>query len=307
MFLATNKIIFFSSVLFIFFIVSWFIYIYKFSQIIYKNKHNIKNRFLFIIKKIFGLIGFLFLYIASLGYCYPQNDEEIKSSSNIFILLDVSRSMLAQDCQGKTRIEAAKENIFSIIDNKPFGSVGVILFSKDDFVLVPPTFDMNLVKSLINSLDENFVVSGSSSIRSSLERVISKFENLTGQKKIIIFSDGEFQEDYQDLVPNLNEKNISIDSVLLGTNAGAPISEFKDGKLVGHLKHNNEIVISKACSKLLQEISKKTDGSFFIWPDSNTIDFTCDFDFYQKNISLISLSWIFSCFSIILFILERFL
>ena len=314
-FLCLNYLALFFSLVFILTVYIWIKFSYfAWSKFVKQRSGALFNKpIIFKLKIIFAFLGFTSLYLASLGVAYPINEKKLKVGHDALILLDVSRSMLAEDCAGKTRLQAAINTINQIVDQNVFGTIGVMLFAKDFFMLAPATEDKLLIKSLVNSLDNNFVVSGHTTIKPALNEAIRVLSLVNGNKSIIVLSDGEFEEDLSPEIKNLLDNKIIVHSCLFGTEIGAPICEFNtEGKVIGHLKKDNDIVLSCASSKLIKNLSNSTLGNFWKYDDYGLLnklgsDNIVDNNIASSGIVLNSISWIFSCIAFFAFVLERFL
>ena len=75
----------------------------------------------------------------------------LNTGQDIMIVLDESPSMFAND-MGKSRFEIACEQILEFITMREGDSIGIITYSSDAVLLVPPTTDYSLLKTKINGL-----------------------------------------------------------------------------------------------------------------------------------------------------------
>jgi hypothetical protein len=306
-----------STFIFIFTCLIWYKFFYFFcAKKFSKNKHNLfSNNFIYL-KFLLACIGFFATYLATLGIAQQTQDKQLKVGSDCLILLDVSKSMLAEDCQNKSRLNTAILEIEKILDQGTYGTMGVILFAQDFFTLVPPTDDRSLIKALLNSLDNNFVVGGETDINAALNEAIRALSQVNSQRSIIIFSDGEFKCNLDVLSKELQKNNIILHSCLVGSKQGAPISIFdSDGSRQGHLKNENgSVVITKASADSLEKLASMANGYFWQVGDQSVIEqitklAQADLEFAGNNLvyKLSSISWIFSCVAFMAFCLERYL
>ena len=67
--------------------------------------------------------------------------EVERSSVDFIVALDLSRSMMAEDADGKTRLAAAKEAIVKLLDRLGADRVGLIGFAGEAFLAAPVTED----------------------------------------------------------------------------------------------------------------------------------------------------------------------
>jgi hypothetical protein len=306
-----------STLIFIFTCLIWYKFFYFFyAQKYFKNKHNLFSSKFIYLKFLLAFIGFLATYLATLGIAQQTQEKQLKVGSDCLILLDVSKSMLAEDCDHQSRLSCAILEIEKILDQGTYGTMGVILFSQDYFTLVPPTDDRSIIKSLLRSLDNNFVVGGDTDIDPALSEAIRVLSQVNSQRSIIIFSDGEFKCNFAAQGQELKKNNIILHSCLVGSSQGAPISIFNsDGSRQGHLKNENgSVVITKASADILEKLASMANGYFWQVGDQAVIEQITklahsNLELGGNNLvyKLSSISWIFSCIGFMAFCLERYL
>ena len=306
-----------STLIFIFTCLIWYKFFYfLYVQKFLKNKHNLFFSKFIYLKFLLACIGFLATYLATLGIAQQTQEMELKVGSDCLILLDVSKSMLAEDCNHQSRLSCAILEIEKILDKGTYGSMGVILFAQDYFTLVPPTDDRSIIKSLLRSLDNNFVVGGETDLDPALTEAIRVLSQVNRQRSIIIFSDGEFKFNLEAQGQALQKNRIILHSCLVGSSQGAPISIFNaDGSRQGHLKNKNgSVIITKSNGEFLEKLASRADGYFWQVGDQAVIEqitklAQADLEFAGENLvyKLSSISWIFSCVAFMAFCLERYL
>jgi hypothetical protein len=306
-----------STLIFIFTFFIWYKFFYFFyAHKFLKNRRNLFSSKFIYLKFLLAFIGFLATYLATLGIAQQTKEQQLKVGSDCLILLDVSKSMLAEDCNNQSRLSCAILEIEKILDQGTYGTIGVILFAQDYFTLVPPTDDRSLIKSLLRSLDNTFVVGGETDLDSGLTEAIRVLGQVNSQKSIIIFSDGEFKCNLGAQGQELQKNKIILHSCLVGSSQGAPISIFNaDGSRQGHLKNENgSVVITKASADSLEKLASMANGYFWQVGDQAVIEqitkfAQADLEFAGNNLvyKLSSISWIFSCVAFMAFCLERYL
>ena len=86
-----------------------------------------------------------------------------------------------------------------------------------------------------------------------------------------MLSDGEDNEGNDDQAIKLAKKEgITITTVGIGTNEGAPIPDYVFGQLMGYKTDaNGETVLSKRETEALKDISESTEGTYI---DGNNLD-----------------------------------
>ena len=77
--------------------------------------------------------------------------EAIEEKDSILIILDISRSMLAEDIS-PNRIESAKKVIDAFIDKRDSSQFGLIVFAGKPFLSIPFSTDRTWIKSVIKNI-----------------------------------------------------------------------------------------------------------------------------------------------------------
>jgi len=98
-----------------------------------------------------------------------------------------------------------------------------------------------------------------------------KFKKISkGARKIVLISDGEDNEGNENAaIREAKNQGMSVISVGVGTDEGAPVPSYLFGQLMGYKTDlNGETVISKRQTEALRNIAKSTGG---IYIDGNNL------------------------------------
>jgi Ca-activated chloride channel homolog len=132
-----------------------------------------------------GVIGIAYISYSLMGPRQPYGIEEsYVEISDIYLVFDVSRSMLAEDFP-PNRLEAAKEIMLDYVNLKPTARLGIVMFSEKVFTLLPITFDHELVKAAIKEIDIGFLGSGTN-IGDGLALAVGRLAQSNARSRIII-------------------------------------------------------------------------------------------------------------------------
>lgn len=203
-----------------------------------------------------------------------SGSEEVKTKqkmSNVIFLLDVSNSMNAQDVE-PNRLDEAKNIIINTIGKMKNDKVGIVVFAGEANSIMPLTTDFTAVETYIGGIETNIIKLQGTDFLSGLNTVAEKFKNIAkGSRKVVILSDGEDNEGNEKAAIKLAQKEgISIITVGIGSEEGAPIPEYVFGQLMGYKSDTNgETVISKRQVNALQNIASQTGGSYI---DGNNLE-----------------------------------
>lgn len=197
----------------------------------------------------------IFLILLLLALSRPvieKSSTKSVSLNTIFIALDVSRSMLAQDYK-PNRLEYAKKLIKKFIDQSPF-KISIIIFTTNPLLITPPTSDKEISKIALESIDIKYILSKGTSFKNLL-KFISKFK---GKKNLVVFSDGGDFTNEKELLNLAKKGDIKIYGVKVASNEGALIPN-EDSFLKDSKKH---LVVTKLNPHFVN-LSKLSSGRFY--------------------------------------------
>ncbi len=237
---------------------------------LFTGYHPIKR----IIKQICFCVALLFLFIALLRPQFNEKEIEVKQEGReLFIALDVSRSMLATDCVPK-RLECAKEKITQLLNTLSCERVGLILFSGSAFVQCPLTADYDAFNMFLSHVDAETISSGTTALDKALTTAMKSFEHVSEStsKIVVLFTDGEdFSHNLSSIKQKAAKQGVSLFAVGVGTQAGAPVPVFDNyGKQIGHQKDKKgKIVISRLNEQMLSSLTHDLGGVYVRMSQNN--------------------------------------
>jgi Ca-activated chloride channel homolog len=228
------------------------------------------------VKSILWLTALFFIFLTLLHPSWNTKEEKvIQEGRDLFIALDISRSMLAQDIT-PSRLEFAKQKITALVNALPSERIGLILFSGSSFVQCPLTRDRNAFFMYLNQIDVDTIASGTTAIDQALGQALAAFKQGGTQKNklLVIFTDGEdFSSNLASYKQEAQQQGLTIFTIGIGTEQGAPIPLFDQyAKQSGHLKdRNGNVVISKLNEGILQNLAHDL-GGIYIHASKDTND-----------------------------------
>lgn len=245
--------------LLILFVLASLLYMYRF----WKWSRKLKQPFGLAFAK-WGLrltyIGLL--WVALLGPSIGLGTKYISTTGkDIFLLLDVSTSMLAQDLS-PSRFEKMKQDLKQFLQGFPQERFGLIAFAHEAILQCPLTLDQSALELYINILP---TPQGSTRLLPALWLALEKHPaqiEATDNKSqvVVIFTDGEdFGENVQTVLSQYKKRGIKLFTVALGTPDGGKIP-YQGGY---KLSRTGEVVVSKPNYTFLRQIAEETGGQFF--------------------------------------------
>lgn len=168
-----------------------FFKVFKKSQVYVFNIEKSKSRNMFrILLLLTGVTAWVLISYSLSRPRSPQGYAKQKIEVNdIFFIVDVSRSMLAEDF-APNRLEAAKKKILEFVKLRPTDRIGIIMFSEKAFTLLPLSTDLKLVTQVIDDINVGFLGMGTN-IGDALALGVGRgAQSLAKNKVIILLTDG---------------------------------------------------------------------------------------------------------------------
>lgn len=220
------------------------------------------------------LFALTFLILAVANPQIGTKIEDVKQVGiDVYILLDVSRSMAAEDIK-PSRLEKARFEITKLIQKLEGDRIGLIVFSGQAFVQFPLTSDYAAANLFLNAVDFNSVPQPGTNIGAALELALKSFRYDDGTKKaVVIITDGEDHEGNIDgALSEAESKEVGVYAIGFGSQTGTPIPVYNEsGTQVGYKKDNQgQIVLTKLDEETLKNIASKGSGKYY--RGSNTED-----------------------------------
>ena len=267
-----NKILLF--LIFIPFIYSLYIIFYKRKKkdILKFAQHDMLkvisniNLEVYLIKYFFLMISLFFLIIALARPQYGAKTIFVsKKAATVVIVMDVSKSMLAQDLK-PNRLEKAKSVLSNLIVSCKGNKIGVISFAGTAFWLCPITSDIFSANNFLSSISVDNMPLGGTKIAKALDLAIDGTAEIPeGAKAIILVTDGEDDDSgLHVLIEKAKKYKTKIFCVGIGQKDGSKIiynNEYvKD--------ENGDVVLTKLDETTLQYIADGTGGQYINLSDS---------------------------------------
>ncbi len=227
------------------------------------------------IKTGFFIMGLIALCIAVLRPQWSKKEQLIaQKGRDILIALDISKSMLAQDCE-PNRLERAKKKIRRLLQMLDSERIGLLLFSGSAMVQCPLTNDYGAFHMFLDHVDVETISSGSTALDSAVKEGLRLFTHTPqGKHKLIVFfTDGEdFSSHLAQVKQEAQKEEIRIFTVGMGTPEGAPIPLYNDNNIQsGHQKdRTGKVVISQRNDEILSSLAKDMGGIYVPMADNGT-------------------------------------
>lgn len=217
------------------------------------------------LKAVLALAALSALVLASMDPRWGVRREEIqRRGMDVFFVVDVSRSMLAEDT-APNRLERSKQAIADAVDRLGGDRAGIVSFAGDAQIESPLTLNYRSLKLALDEVSPRTSMRGGSMLGEAIRLAADSFtDEEAGGKAIVILSDGEDQASNPIEVAQkaLEEEGIRIYTVGIGDDAqGARIPVLKNGRRTW-LTHDGQQVWTKMEPTVLEETALAGNGAF---------------------------------------------
>jgi uncharacterized protein YegL len=199
-----------------------------------------------------------------------QEQEMQESGRDVVFLLDVSRSMLAEDMH-PNRLENAKTAILDCVEGLNGDRVGLILFAGSAEIRCPLTVDYDYFRMALRQASPDSVALGGTMIAHAIERTVDKLldPEKGGMQDVILITDGEDMVEGMDEIEAaklLDQAGVRLIAIGIGDRSrGSRIAleDEKTGKR-SFMKHGSTEVWTKLHSETLRRmVANVSDGVYF--------------------------------------------
>lgn len=213
----------------------------------------------------------------------PQDAVNIKKTGvDIFLVLDISESMLAEDLQ-PNRIQAAKKYIDTFLGKLENDRAGLIIYAGKPFVLSPLTFDYRMIQEYLAEVSTrsiNQYVRGlnGTATGDALMLALTRFEkNEDRTNVIILLTDGDTNVGVDPVLVSemAREKKVKIYAIGVGDQDGALIPVgFQNGQKIYARNHDGSLVTTSFNPEPLKKVADNTDGRMFLAQTNNILEYS---------------------------------
>jgi Ca-activated chloride channel family protein len=218
------------------------------------------------IKALLLLAAVLLLLLALARPQFGTRVETVKrEGQDIFVALDVSLSMLAEDIR-PSRLEKAKREVSQLIDRLEGDRIGLIAFAGEAFVQCPLTLDYGAARLFLSAMDPELIPVPGTAIGEAIRKAGDSFSSEDQKSKVlIIITDGEDHlGGISKTVQEAAEAGMIIYTIGIGTQQGVPIPESSGGRSGSFKKdRQGQVVLTRLNEGALREIAESTGGEHF--------------------------------------------
>lgn len=253
----------------------WKHYSKKNPSLLFSNTSGLKNisgnwrSYGVWVAPVLQVLGFILIVIAIARPQYKNTTVERNAEGiDIVLTLDISTSMKAEDLK-PNRLEAAKSVADDFISKRISDRIGLVLFARQSFTMVPPTLDYDLLKNLLGDVEMGVVDDGTA-IGMGIATAVNRLKDSNAESKVIILlTDGQNNSGEIDPVTAADlaiSHDIKVYTIGAGTRGTAPYP-VRD-PVFGDRYQNIEVNIDE---EMLTQIAEMTNGAYFRATDTEKL------------------------------------
>ncbi|MCO5062481.1 MAG: VWA domain-containing protein [Kiritimatiellae bacterium] len=189
-------------------------------------------------------------------------EESTSRGLDILVLLDTSRSMLAQDFK-PNRLQQAKWGLRDFTRELRGDRVGLIPFAGAAYLQCPLTIDYAAFLMSLADVRVGMIPRGGTALATALKTAIETFDKQAESDRVLLLiTDGEDHEGrIENWLPKLKEKNIRVYAIGVGSAEGEPLPAADGG--AGFQKDaDGKVVLSSLHEDPLRKLAMETGGAF---------------------------------------------
>ncbi len=209
---------------------------------------------------VLGLVALL----SGVALAGPRWGEQLRDTEsralNVIVVMDISKSMLAQDVSPNRLLRAAG-HARRLVHDLAGDRLGLVVFAARGYQLVPLTLDESAVTLQLDALDPEIASEGGSGMASALAlstRLLTA-NPLSGDQVVVMLTDGESfdgEAALQAAGEALRDAGIFLVTIPIGSTEGARIPI--DGRF--HRNVDGEVVVTSRRDDLLTLVTKAAGG-----------------------------------------------
>ena len=222
------------------------------------------------------IMAISFIILAAARPAWNPKPETIeRRGRDVIFLLDVSKSMLAEDLK-PNRLERAKLAILDTIETLQGDRVALVVFAGNAVVKCPLTLDYGFFRLMLEDVTTDSISRGGTMIGDAVRTTLDEgFDDQVKEyKDIVLITDGEDHDSFPvEAAKRAGERGIRIIAIGLGDeNEGHRIPVTNEQGEKTFLKYKGQEVWSKLDADTLRKMVNVTPGGKYLNVATGTID-----------------------------------
>jgi Ca-activated chloride channel family protein len=186
-----------------------------------------------------------------------------QKGADLVVLLDVSRSMTAEDVP-PSRLQRAKLDVIDLLGRLAGDRVGLVVFAGKPVTKVPLTTDYGFFRMVLDEVGPHSAPRGGTLIGDGIRKCLEALpEQRDRDQVIVLITDGDDQDSYvEEAAKQAAERGIKVFCVGLGDASEGARIPVREEKSLHYLKDGGKEVWSKLNEGCLQKVALATGGAY---------------------------------------------
>ncbi len=230
-----------------------------------RYKHGLKFTLL--------LLALSLLIVAWANPQFGSKREKVKRKGvDLFVALDISRSMLAEDLR-PSRLDRARQFASKLVDGLKGERMGLILFAGNAYLQTPLTTDYSAIQLFIRSANPRLAPTQGTAIGAAVDLAERSFAEDNKQHKVmVVISDGEnHDEESLARTEEARADGLLVFAVGVGTPEGGFIPVVENGRSEFKRDRSGNPVRSRIDEEMLRQLAEAGGGTYFNLVDGDQI------------------------------------
>ncbi|MEO0787908.1 MAG: tetratricopeptide repeat protein [Bacteroidota bacterium] len=213
---------------------------------------------------VFSAIPLLIMALANPQYS-AQREEIKRRGIDLFIAMDVSRSMLARDIE-PSRMDRARYFANALIDELTGNNIGIEFFTCTPVIAAPLTTDYPFLRSVVTAAQPGQISAQGTDIGSAIELAESNYrEESSNHRALVVISDGEdFGGEAASQAERAYDQGLIVFTVGVGRGGAAPMPyELSNGREAMVRDASGNSAMTQSDPNTLKRVAEAGGGEFF--------------------------------------------
>lgn len=215
-----------------------------------------------------AILTLLAMTILIIGWSNPQwgtkKEKVSRKSIDVFLALDISNSMLAEDI-APSRMSRTQNFTTKLIEELRGERIGLILFAGNAYLQMPLTTDYAAAELFVRSANPSQAPAQGTAISQAIELAERSYpEDNKNHKVLIILSDGEnHDEETIERARTAANNGLLVFTIGVGTPDGGPIPMMFGNRRDYKRDSEGNPIVTQLNEVMLSDVANAGNGSYF--------------------------------------------
>ncbi len=231
------------------------------------------SRYKHLLKFVLLTVAIILSIIALANPQWGTKKEKVQRKSiDVFVALDISQSMLAQDIS-PSRLDRAKNFARNLVEGLKGERMGLILFAGNAYLQMPLTTDYAAAQLFLKSANTNQAPTQGTAISEAIDLAERTFgEDNKQHKALIIITDGEnHDEETLERAQEARENGLMIFTIGVGTPDGGYIPMYYAGQSGFKMDRSGNPVKTQLNEEMLTQVAEAGAGAYYNLVDGDQV------------------------------------